>query len=73
MFAPTLTPPNPSFSRTHLQGTIIKNNTDPNRIHMGSALDRLNIFQLFGARGMMPSADDPEDDGGPIRPNCETQ
>jgi hypothetical protein len=40
---------------------------------MGSALDRLNIFQLFGAQGLMPSADDPEDDGGPIRPNCETQ
>jgi hypothetical protein len=73
MFAPTLTPPNPSLVRTHLQQNIIKNNTDPERVHMGSALNRLTLMQLFAAQNIIPSMNDPEDDGGPIRPSCETQ
>jgi len=73
MFAPTLNPPNPSFARTHLRENIIRDNTNPNRVHMGTALDRYNIFQIFGAQGVMPTMDDPEDDGEPTRPNCETQ
>ena len=76
MFAPTLNPPNPSFIRTHLKDRIIKTNTDPERIHSGSALDRLSFLRFFAAQGMIPPPGGDEDEeapGAPARPNCETQ
>jgi hypothetical protein len=74
MFASTLHDPEVSFSRTHLKDTIIKANTDRERMHMGSTLDRLSLLQLFANRTMVvPTRDDEEDEGGPTRPTCETQ
>jgi len=75
MFAPTMRAMKPSFNRTHLRDSILKANTDPDRLHMSSAMNRLSLLQLFASRGMVPNDPDADDDDAPVGrpPNCETQ
>jgi hypothetical protein len=76
MFAPTMRAMEPSFNRTHLRDSILKANTDPDRLHMSSAMNRLSLLQLFASRGMVPNDPDADDDDdAPVGrpPNCETQ
>lgn len=75
MFAPTATPPNPSFSRLHLAETIIRTNTDRRRMHMGSTFNRVGLLQFLAAQGVNvrpPGQGGDEEREGDLQ-GCQTQ
>ncbi|ORY26663.1 WD40-repeat-containing domain protein [Naematelia encephala] len=58
MFAPTLTRPDPSFSRLHLRDEIIRSNIQPTGFQPASELGQVSLLDFLAARGFRVRLDE---------------
>jgi hypothetical protein len=72
IFAPLSKPPPNSFSRLHLQDSIIKANTDRTRFQPSSTFGSASILEFLASRGIQArfAGGDEDEDG---EPQCATQ
>lgn len=80
LFSPMFKPPDPSFSRLHLQESIIRANTTRPRYQTGSSFGSASLLDFLSSRGVVrfpqhddDDSDDEDDEGIRGQPQCATQ